>query len=138
MRSFCPLRFSVFFDIALVNMATSVDPSTLTPEYLATDEGPRVLRTLSALTAISTVFFGLRIAVRLHRKNFGIGVDDWLLFAAVVSEPTLLLLLYLVESFQSMDPANMLCLASASTGPCMDLLSITSFYMVASGGTWSP
>lgn len=80
----CPVRLSIFHNFFGSTMAASIDPASLTPAYLATDEGPRVLRTLSAITAISTVFFGLRIAVRLHRKNFGIGIDDWLLFAAVV------------------------------------------------------
>lgn len=116
-------------------MATSVDPASLSPAYVATDEGPRVLRTLSAITAISTVFFGLRIAVRLHRKNFGIGVDDWLLFAAVVRTticPALICLMFL----QELTTINMPCLASASIGSCMDLLFTSSYYMAASGGTW--
>ncbi|POS68924.1 hypothetical protein DHEL01_v212682 [Diaporthe helianthi] len=64
-------------------MTAPIDPSILTPEYLAVDEGPEVLRTITAITAISTLFFGLRIAVRLRRSGFGIGADDWFLFAAV-------------------------------------------------------
>ncbi|KAG8164000.1 hypothetical protein KVR01_005918 [Diaporthe batatas] len=64
-------------------MAAPIDPSILTPEYLAADEGPEVLRTITAMAAISTLFFGLRIVVRLRRSGFGIGADDWFLFAAV-------------------------------------------------------
>ncbi|KAF3766673.1 hypothetical protein M406DRAFT_231598, partial [Cryphonectria parasitica EP155] len=62
---------------------SSVDPSTLTPEYVATNEAPEVLRILTVMTAISTLFCGLRIATRYHRSVESIGLDDWLLVAAV-------------------------------------------------------
>lgn len=95
-------------------MAEPIDPSILTPEYLAADEGPEVLRTITAITAISTLFFGLRVAVRLRRSGFGIGADDWFLFAAVVRTP----MCVLSRAIMTAD-LNILLVFSVLTGLCM-------------------
>lgn len=55
------------------------------PEYERYDGGPAVIRTMTAVIVLATVFVGLRIAVRMHRR-VGLALDDWLAVAALIVE----------------------------------------------------
>lgn len=49
------------------------------------DDGPRIIRVMTAVTLLATLFVALRIGVRLHRR-LGLALDDWLIIVALVVE----------------------------------------------------
>jgi hypothetical protein len=53
------------------------------PEYVQHDDGPRAVRTMSAVIVLATVFVALRFFVRVHRRVV-LGLDDWLSVAALL------------------------------------------------------
>ena len=60
--------------------------SDLPPEIVAFDIGPRLIRAMAAITSLTCFVVALRMGVRWRaRSGMGLGVDDWLMFAAAVS-----------------------------------------------------
>ncbi|KAK3990480.1 hypothetical protein QBC44DRAFT_349844 [Cladorrhinum sp. PSN332] len=60
-----------------------MDIPPLTPEELAANKGPKILATISVVSAVSTLFVAARVFVRGHimRK---LQADDWIVIAALV------------------------------------------------------
>lgn len=54
------------------------------PELFAIDDGPRLICILTPVTALATLVVLLRVALRLRRR-VGVGLDDWLIIAAMVT-----------------------------------------------------
>ncbi|KAI1374032.1 hypothetical protein F4677DRAFT_177630 [Hypoxylon crocopeplum] len=55
----------------------------LSPSLPEVNDGPYLLRTLTPMAVVVTLFVGLRIAVRIHRC-VGMGVDDWLILLSLI------------------------------------------------------
>jgi len=53
------------------------------PEYVNYNDGPHVVRSITAVIVLATVFVALRIAVRVHRQ-VGLKLDDWLSVASLI------------------------------------------------------
>lgn len=53
------------------------------PEYVNYNDGPHVVRVMTAVIILATLFVTLRIIVRVHR-HVGLGLDDWLSVASLV------------------------------------------------------
>ncbi|KAK4164969.1 hypothetical protein QBC43DRAFT_260891 [Cladorrhinum sp. PSN259] len=60
-----------------------MDPPPLSPQELAANKGPKILATICAISAISTLFVGARVFVRGHimRK---LQADDWIVIVALI------------------------------------------------------
>ncbi|PSR80253.1 hypothetical protein BD289DRAFT_441078 [Coniella lustricola] len=59
--------------------------STESQSYLDYDKGPLVIRVITAILTVATLFVALRIYVRLQRaRDYGLALDDWLSVASVV------------------------------------------------------
>ncbi len=57
--------------------------STLSNSSLSPNRGPEIIKILTPLSTIVTIFVGLRIGVRI-RCGVAIGVDDWLILCSLV------------------------------------------------------
>lgn len=53
------------------------------PEYVNYNAGPHVVRIMTVVIVLATIFVALRIIVRVHRR-VGVALDDWLSIASLV------------------------------------------------------
>ncbi|KAK4150068.1 hypothetical protein C8A00DRAFT_37347 [Chaetomidium leptoderma] len=53
------------------------------PEYFTYDAGPGAIQAISAVMAVTTAIVALRVWIRFYRR-IGMGLDDWLIIAALV------------------------------------------------------
>lgn len=53
------------------------------PEYVNYDNGPYVIRVITVVIVLATLFVGLRIGARIQRR-VGLALDDWLAIAALL------------------------------------------------------
>jgi len=53
------------------------------PEYANYNSGPYVIRVVTAVTVLATVFVALRFAVRFNRR-LGFALDDWLCLISLI------------------------------------------------------
>lgn len=53
------------------------------PDYVNHDGGPAAIRIMTAVVILATLFVGLRIGVRIHRR-IGLALDDWLAVVALI------------------------------------------------------
>lgn len=64
-------------------MSSSSNLTSFAPEYVAHDDGPRVVRSMTAVIILATFVVVLRFIVRIHRR-VGLALDDWLSAASLV------------------------------------------------------
>jgi len=62
-------------------MSTSL--TDFPPEYVNYNDGPRVVRVITAVIVLATIFVALRITVRVYRR-VGLALDDWLAVASLI------------------------------------------------------
>lgn len=61
----------------------SSNSTEIPAEWENINEGPQVIRAMTALMIVATIFVGLRLGVRRHRRA-GMGMDDWLIVGALL------------------------------------------------------
>ncbi|KAH6655952.1 hypothetical protein BKA67DRAFT_534859 [Truncatella angustata] len=61
----------------------SSPPIEYPPEYANYDGGPQVVRIMTAVIVLATLFVALRLVIRLHRR-VGLALDDWLSVASLI------------------------------------------------------
>lgn len=83
-KQHCPLlsKLAVVWALRIVMSSNS---TTYPPGYESYDGGPAVIRVMTAVIVVATVFVGLRVGVRIHRR-IGLKLDDWLIIVALVIE----------------------------------------------------
>lgn len=63
----------------------STNSTEYSQAYLDYDKGPLVIRVITAILIVATLFVALRIYVRLQRaREYGLALDDWLSVASVI------------------------------------------------------